>query len=106
MEIEFSGQIVRAAMTNKSLIASVSLEKHGYNEVIPVQRVRYDFSGIANNSTTALESFYFRDTLPTGAVRLDKIITGTWSAQGTYKIVYKTNLSHPFCGRVLPNRCP
>ena len=96
VEIEFSGQIVRAAMTNKSLIASVSLEKHGYNEVIPVQRVRYDFSGIANNSTTALESFYFRDTLPTGAVRLSKIVTGTWSAQGTYKIVYKTNLSQEY----------
>ena len=93
VEIEFAGQIVRAAMTNKSLYTNVSITKRGYSEVMPGQSIRYDFSGIANNSTTALESFYWRDTLPTGAVRLDKIVTGTWNAAGNYKIVYKTNYS-------------
>ena len=93
VEIEFAGQIVRASMTNKSLYTNVSITKRGYSEVMPGQSIRYDFSGIANNSTTALESFYWRDTLPTGAVRLDKIVTGTWNAAGNYKIVYKTNYS-------------
>ena len=93
VEIEFAGQIGRAAMTNKSLYTNVSITKRGYSEVMPGQSIRYDFSGIANNSTTALESFYWRDTLPTGAVRLDKIVTGTWNAAGNYKIVYKTNYS-------------
>ena len=96
VEIEFAGQIVRAAMTNKSLLTNVSITKRGYSEVMPGQTIRYDFSGIANNSTTSLESFYWRDTLPTGALRLDKIVTGTWSAQGNYKIVYKTNLSQDY----------
>ena len=32
-------------------------------------------------------------TLPTQAVRLDKIITGTYNANGSYKVVYQTNLS-------------
>ena len=80
-------------MTNKSLYTNVSITKRGYVEVMPGQSIRYDFSGIANNSTTALESFYWRDALPTNAVRLDKIVTGTWSAPGSYKIVYKTNLT-------------
>ena len=93
VEIEFAGQIVRAAMTNKSLYTNVSITKRGYVEVMPGQSIRYDFSNIANNSTTALESFYWRDALPTNAVRLDKIVTGTWSAPGSYKIVYKTNLT-------------
>ena len=93
VEIEFAGQIVRAAMTNKSLYTNVSITKRGYVEVMPGQNIRYDFSGIANNSNTALESFYWRDTLPTNAVRLDKIVTGTWNARGNYKIVYKTNYS-------------
>ena len=93
VEIEFAGQIVRAAMTNKSLYTNVSITKRGYVEVMPGQSIRYDFSNIANNSTTALESFYFRDTLPINAVRLDKIVTGTWNAGGSYKIVYKTNLT-------------
>ncbi len=93
VEIEFAGQIVRAAMTNKSLYTNVSITKRGYAEVMPGQSIRYDFSGIANNSTTALQSFYWRDTLPTNAVRLDKIVTGTWNVGGNYKIVYKTNYS-------------
>ena len=94
VEIEFAGQIVKTAMTNKSLYTNVSIKKTGYVEVMPGQSIRYDFSGIANNSTTSLTSFYWRDTLPTQAVRLDKIITGTYNVPGNYKIVYQTNLSN------------
>lgn len=93
VEIEFAGQIVKAAMTNKSLYTNVSIKKTGYTEVMPGQSIRYDFSGIANNSTTSLTSFYWRDTLPVQAVRLDKIVTGTYNVQGNYKVVFKTNLN-------------
>ena len=93
VEIEHAGQIVKASMTNKSLSTNVSIKKTGYVEVMPGQLVRYNFAGIANNSTTALESFYWRDTLPVKAVRLQTIYTGTWNTPGNYKIVYKTNLS-------------
>ena len=92
VEIEYAGQIVKAAMTNKSLYTNVSIKKTGYVEVMPGQLVRYNFTGIANNSTTALESFYWRDTLPVKAVRLQTIYTGTWNTPGNYKIVYRTNL--------------
>ena len=92
VEIEYAGQIVKAAMTNKSLYTNVSIKKTGYVEVMPGQTLRYDFTDIANNSTTALESFYWRDTLPAFA-HLQKIISGTWNVQGSYKIVYKTTLS-------------
>ncbi|MGO5023616.1 SpaA isopeptide-forming pilin-related protein [Lawsonibacter sp. LCP25S3_G6] len=93
VEIEYAGQIVKASMTNKSLSTNVSIKKTGYVEVMPGQLVRYNFADIANNSTTALESFYWRDTLPIKAVRLQTIYTGTWNTPGNYKIVYKTNLS-------------
>ena len=93
VEIEHAGQIVKASMTNKSLYTNVSIKKTGYVEVMPGQLIRYNFTGIANNSTTALESFYWRDTLPVKAVRLQTIYTGTWNTPGNYKIVYKTNLS-------------
>lgn len=92
VEIEFAGQIVKTVMTNKSLYTNVSIKKTGYVEAVPGQTLRYDFSGIANNSTTALESFYWRDTLPTFAA-LDMIVTGTYNVPGNYKIVYKTNYS-------------
>jgi hypothetical protein len=90
-EIEFSGQIVRLTVLNKSVFTNVSVTKRGYAEVVPGQSIRYDFKSIGNNSTVPLDGFYWRDTLPTDAVRLDKIITGTWSATLSYKIVYKTN---------------
>ena len=93
VEIEYAGQIVRAAMSNKSLYTNVSIKKTGYTEVMPGQQIRYDFSGIANNSTTSLTSFFWRGTLPTQAVRLDKIVTGTYNVPGNYKVVYKTNLN-------------
>lgn len=93
VEIEFASQIVKAAMTNKSLYTNVSIQKTGYVEVMPGQQIRYDFSGIGNNSTTSLTSFFWRDTLPGQAVRLDKIVTGTYNVPGNYKVVYKTNLS-------------
>ena len=92
VEIEYAGQIVKAAMTNNSLYTNVSIKKTGYVEVMPGQTLRYDFTDIANNSTTSLESFYWRERLPAFA-HLQKIVTGTWNVPGSYKIVYKTTLS-------------
>ncbi len=92
-EIEFVGQIVRLEVLNSSLYTNVSVKKRGYAQVAPNQSIRYEFNDIKNNSTTQLTSFYWRDTLPAEAVRLDKIITGTWNQRLSYKIVYKTNLN-------------
>lgn len=91
-EIEYVGQIVRLEVYNSSLYTNVAVNKKGYTQVAPNQSIRYEFTGIKNNSTVALNSFYWRDTLPVEAVRLDKIITGTWNQRLSYKIVYKTNL--------------
>ena len=93
VELEHAGQIVKVSMTNKSLYTNVSIKKTGYVEVMPGQTLRYDFTDIANNSTTALESFYWRDTLPDFA-HLQKIVTGTWNVPGSYKIVYQTTYSN------------
>ena len=92
VELEHAGQIVKAAMTNKSVRTGVSIKKTGYAEVMPGQSIRYTFSEIANTSTAALSSFYWRDNLPVEAVRLDKIVTGTYNAPGNYKVMYRTNL--------------
>lgn len=91
-EIEFSGQIVRLEVLNSSIYTNVSVTKRGYRQVVPGQTINYDFKNIANNSTVSLNSFYWRDTLPTDAVRLQKIITGTWNQRLSYKVVFKTNL--------------
>ena len=90
--IEFSGQAVKFEVLNKSLYTNVAVEKKGYLEAMAGQVIRYDFPTVQNNSNVTLMNFYWRDILPTDAVRLEKISTGTWSENLNYKIMYKTNL--------------
>lgn len=91
--LEHAGQIVQVEVLDKSVYTGVSVRKSGYAEVVPGQSIRYIFQEIANTSNVPLENFYWRDTLPTDAIRLDKVITGTWSAQLNYKVVFKTNVN-------------
>ena len=55
--------------------------------------MRYDFSEICNLSNVPLDNFFWHDQLPTNAVRLEAIHTGTWNQVGTYNVMYKTNLA-------------
>lgn len=89
-EIEFSGQIVRLEVADYSVNTGVSITKTGPKEVVSGQPVRYVFSGIGNTGNAALSNFYWRDTLP-AAVRLNKIVTGSYNYPGNYKIVYRVN---------------
>lgn len=91
--LEFSGQIVTFEVLDKSVSTGVSIVKRGYNEVMPNNPLVYTFSNIANTSSVSLDSFYWRDTLPS-AIRCEKLVTGTYNQQLSYKIVYQTNLSN------------
>lgn len=93
--LEFSGQIVSFEVLDKSVSTGVSIIKSGYNEVMPDNPVVYTFTDIANTSTVALDSFYWRDTL-SSAIRCEKLVTGTYNQQLSYKIVYRTNLSEEY----------
>ncbi len=88
--LEYSGQIVRFEVTNKSVNVGVSITKTGPKEAVSGQPVRYVFSGISNTGNVTLDSYYWRDTLPS-AVTLDKVVTGTYNRPGTYKVIYKVN---------------
>lgn len=91
--LEFSGQIVTFEVLNKSVSTGVSITKTGYNEVMPNNPITYTFRNIANTSSVPLQSFYWRDTLPS-AIRAEKLVTGTYNQALSYKIVYLTNLSN------------
>ena len=90
--LEYEGQIVSFEVLDESVATGVAIKKTGYAEVMPNQPIRYTVTGIANTSTVALGSFYWRDTLP-GQITLTQLVTGTYNQQLAYKIVYKTNLS-------------
>ena len=91
--LEFNGQIMTFEVLNKSVKLGVSVAKYGYNEVMPDNPLVYSFKNIANTSSVPLESFYFRDTLPS-AIRAEQLVTGTFNQALSYKIVYLTNLSN------------
>lgn len=56
------------------------------------QAMKYAFTNIANNSTTAMTNFYVSIKVPTDAMRGVALYTGTWNGAGTYyNVQYKTN---------------
>ena len=88
--LEHEGQIVTFEVTNASVNTGVSIKKTGPSEVMPNQPIRYMFLQIGNNSNVALDSFYWRDTLP-AQVTVNRLVTGTYNQAQNYKIVYKVN---------------
>ena len=83
--------VVFFRVENENEDIEVTVKKTGNYEAMPGDVIRYDFSDVANASNVALDSFYLRDKLPTDALRLNEIITGTWSERLEYKVLYKTN---------------
>lgn len=92
-DIEFAGQVVKLNVTDPVITAGVSIKKTGYAQTMNNNVMRWTVSGVRNDSTTSLQSFYWRDTLPTDAVRLTRLVTGTYSTTQTYKVTFTTNLN-------------
>lgn len=92
-DIEFAGQVVKLNVTDPVITAGVSIKKTGYAQTMNNNVMRWTVSGVHNDSTTSLQSFYWRDTLPTDAVRLTRLVTGTYSTTQTYKVTFTTNLN-------------
>ena len=92
-EIEYPNQIIKLSAYNKSANLGVTIKKTGNYEVQPGQIMSYDFSGIANTSNVALNSFFWHDRIPTDATRAISISTGTYNARLYYKVTFKTNLN-------------
>ena len=88
--LEHEGQIITFEVTNASMNTGVSIKKTGPSEVMPNQPIRYTFSQIGNTSNIALDSFYWRGTLP-AQVTVNRLVTGTYNQAQNYKIVYKVN---------------
>ena len=91
IEIEFPKQIIKQEFLNYSANTGVYIRKVGNVEAMPGTEIRYDIKEVKNTGTTALTDFYWRDVLPVNAVRLSRIVTGTYSQSLKYKILITTN---------------
>ena len=92
-DLEFAGQVVQIQVTDPSITTGVTIKKTGYQQVMNNSLIRYTVSNVANTSSVSLNSFYWRDTIPTDAMRLTRLVTGTYSATQNYKVTYTTNLN-------------
>ena len=90
-EIKVHNDLIRFRVENTPVDLEVSVEKRGVTETMSGEVIRYTFSNIANQSNCELDDFYWRDELPTEAVRILSLNTGTWSESGTYELWVRTN---------------
>ena len=90
-EIEFEGQIVRTTFPNFSANMGVTIRKTGPQEAMQGHSIRYDIPIIRNDSTVPLADFFWRDILPVNAVRVDRLVTGTFNHSLRYRIIATTN---------------
>ena len=90
-EIEFEGQIVRTMFPNFSANFGVTIRKTGPQEAMQGHNIMYEIPVVRNDSTTPLADFFWRDVLPTEAVRADRLVTGTYNANLRYRVLATTN---------------
>ena len=90
-EIKEYKEIVDVNVEDDSVDIEVEVEKKGFVETQSKDSIYYNFKNIKNNSNVSLDNFTWQDTLPTQALRADKIYTGTWNEDLEYSIWYKTN---------------
>jgi uncharacterized surface anchored protein len=91
IEIEFATQIIKREFVNYAANTGVTIRKTGNIETMSGNEIRYDIKEARNTGTVALTDFYWRDTLPVAAVRLTKIVTGTYNQALKYKVMATTN---------------
>lgn len=90
-EIVNHQETVNVDITDDNVDIEVEVEKTGFIETQSEDEIYYDFKNIKNNSNVYLDTFNWQDSLPTNALRLEKIFTGTWNQDLTYSVWYKTN---------------
>lgn len=90
-EIKEHKEIVDVKVEDESVDIEVEVEKKGFIETQSKDNIYYNFKNIKNKSNVALDNFTWQDILPTQALRVDRIYTGTWNEDLEYSIWYKTN---------------
>jgi len=91
IDLEFATQIVKTEFLNYAANTGVHIRKTGVVECMPGDIISYDIRAVRNTSTVSLTDFYWRDILPVDAVRLTRIVTGTYNQSLKYKVMITTN---------------
>lgn len=88
-EITEKGQTVILDIENDVVNLKIDVEKTGTVECKPGEDIEYNFD-IQNKSNDAVNNFVWGDILPS-EVRIQKLYTGTFNQENSYKVEYITN---------------
>ena len=88
-EITQKGQTVVLDIENDVVNLKIDVEKSGTVECKPGEEIQYNFD-IQNKSNDAVSNFVWGDKLPS-EVRIQKLYTGTFNQENSYKVQYITN---------------
>ncbi len=89
--LKIEGDVVQVVMYNDPAAIKTTITQTVPKEITPGTTMRYDISNVANQSNIFIDNFFWHDRIPTDAVRVGTITTGTYSSRVWYKITYKTN---------------
>lgn len=84
-------EVVLAAFNNTPHKLKIHIQKEGLRQAQPNDVIRYDFPDISNRSNVKLYNFTWEDNLPYDYVKIQKLYTGVWNEDHTFKVYYKTN---------------
>lgn len=87
---------INVDITNDNVKIDVEIQKNGFIETQSKDDIFYNFKNIKNNSNVPLDNFTWSDHLPTDAVRINRLYTGTWNEDLKYDVYYKTNKSEEY----------
>lgn len=88
-EITQKGQTVVLDIKNDVVNLKIDVEKSGTTECKPGENIEYNFD-IQNKSNDTVTNFIWGDKLPS-EVRIQKLFTGTFNGENSYKVQYITN---------------
>lgn len=94
--INESKKTYQVTFENETSKVDLNIEKTGTKETESGKIIEYEFNNLENKSNVYVDNFIWRDILPTDAVRLKEISTGTWKYEVKYSIWYKTNLRNEY----------
>jgi len=95
--IRYHMDVVKVTVKDTPVVPVVSITKDGPKKAKAGQTITYAFSDIQNLSNVPLDEFRWWDELPTEAVRLERIETGTWNDENVLLDVFiRTNMNSDY----------
>lgn len=82
---------LRVEVFNKAAFYNMKVAVHGQTTAVAGGIVKYYFTDIANNSSSAMDNFYIHIKVPADCMRASTFTTGTYNFSTYYNVEYKTN---------------